>query len=90
MLNTSFYAQGLAAFGWLGLVLLLIVAASRLMRHLPAFRQNSQGSGKLTIIGSLALDPRRRIFLVEASGREALVLTGGVTDVILSLPGSQC
>jgi hypothetical protein len=36
--------------------------------------------------GTLRLDSRRRLHLVEIGGRQALVLTGGVSDVIVCLP----
>ncbi len=78
--------QGLMAVFWLGLVILLIFGASRAARLLPALRQAAQPGGDLILRGSLALDARRRIYLIDAGGRQTLVLTGGSTDVVLGLP----
>ena len=36
--------------------------------------------------GSLALERGRRLHLVQAAGHQALVLTGGSADVMISLP----
>lgn len=75
---------------WLGVVVLLILAASRAARLLPGLRQQAQGAGELAIRGSLVLDSRRRIYLLDASGSQALVLTGGASDVVFGLPPKSC
>ena len=67
----------------LAFVLLLIVLAARGARLLPPLRAN-QGSAIIKLRGTLALDTRRRLHLVEADGRQALVLTGGGRDVLLA------
>ncbi len=73
-------AGGVAA---LGFVLLLILLAARGARLLPAVKAAAQGSASIRLRGTLALDARRRLYLVEADGLQALVLTGGAQDVLL-------
>jgi len=67
-------------------VLLLIAGLSWLARRTPGLLPIPQGAGALVVRGSLRLDARRRLHLVEAGGHQALVLTGGATDVMLRLP----
>ena len=68
----------------LGVVLLLILLAARGARLLPQVKAATQGNAAIRLRGTLALDPRRRLHLVEAGGRQALVLTGGGHDVLLA------
>ncbi len=81
---------------WLTVILLVIVGASRVLgasrsaRFLPAgLRQavpfGPDAPGGLTLRGTLALDLRRRVYLVEAGGQSTLILTGGTTDLMLAL-----
>ncbi len=75
----------------LAAVLLLILLFSWLARRIPALAMPTMrlkvGSGAaLTLRGALALDTRRRLYLVEVEGRHALVLTGGATEAIVCLP----
>ena len=79
-------AQGLLAVACLAAVLLLIVGAARLARRLPALRLAAQPGQPVALRGSLALDRGRRLHLVEVAGHQALVLTGGGADVMISLP----
>ena len=67
----------------LAFVLLLIVLTGRGARLLPRLQAN-QASAAIRLHGTLALDTRRRLHLVEAGGRQALVLTGGGQDVLLA------
>jgi hypothetical protein len=71
---------------WLGVVVLLILAVSRAARWVPALRRSAGPDGALVLLGSLALDGRRRVHLVQAGASHALLLTGGGTDVVLGLP----
>jgi flagellar biosynthetic protein FliP len=71
------WVQALAA---LGLVLALAWAAARALR---GSRFVSPQGRRLHLAESLALDPRRRLLLVRCDNREALLLTGGTTDVML-------
>ena len=77
---------------WLGLVLLLVLAVSQAARWLPRGLRPSTlavGPGSqenaLTLRGSLALDLRRRVYLVEVAGQSTLILTGGTADLMLAL-----
>jgi flagellar biogenesis protein FliO len=74
----------------LAAILLLILLAARLVRllqpRLPALRGGAPGAGALALRGSLALDARRRLHVVDIGGQQALVLTGGTTDVVVGLP----
>jgi flagellar biogenesis protein FliO len=74
-----------AALATLGAVVLLILIAGRGARLLPAFRR-VEGQAALKLCGTLALDARRRLHLVEADGQRALVLTGGGRDVLIAWP----
>ena len=80
---------------WLAIVLLLILGASRAARLLPSrLRPASVQAGQtppdsLTLRGSLALDLRRRVHLVEAAGQPMLILTGGTADVMVALRQPQ-
>ncbi len=65
----------------LGAVLLLILLLGRAARLLPATGQ--QGQGLIRLHATLALDARRRLHLVEAGGRQALILTGGAQDLLI-------
>ncbi len=86
MLGGLAVGQGLMAAFWLGVVLLLILGVSRAARLLPAVRQAGQPAGALALQASMVLDTRRRLYLVGVNGRQALILAGGPTDVMLSLP----
>ena len=79
-------AQGLLAVSCLAAVLLLILGAARLARRLPALRLAAQPGQPILLQGSLALERGRRLHLVQAAGHQALVLTGGSADVMISLP----
>jgi hypothetical protein len=70
----------------LGAVLGVILLLSRLARSIPGLLPARSALGRAPVLcGSLALDSRRRLHLVEIEGRQALVLTGGATDVVVCL-----
>jgi len=70
-------------------VLLLIWGATRLARATGLARP-ALGSGRLRLVQTLALDPRRRVVLLDCDGRELLLLTGGPNDVSLGwLPARE-
>jgi|GEM_PF-6659953 hypothetical protein len=73
--QAAFSAIALAA------VILLILLAGRAGRLFPALGPRP-GAGALKLLGSLPLDGRRRLHLIEAAGHQALVLTGGGSDVV--------
>jgi flagellar biogenesis protein FliO len=79
--------QDLWAVLTLGTVLLLIVGLSWLAKQMPVWRPRNTANGNAPVLlGSLALDARRRLHLVEVQGARALVLTGGVSDILVCLP----
>ncbi len=78
--------QGLLAVACLAAVLLLILGAGRVARRMPALRLAAQPGQPIQLRGSLALERGRRLHLVEADGHQALVLTGGSADLMISLP----
>ena len=81
---------GLGAVLSLGAVLLLILGLSWLVRKFPDWRAGGPPANAASpvLLGSLALDARRRLHLVDVQGARALVLTGGVTDALVCLPPS--
>ena len=91
MLSAIPLQQGLVAAVWLALIVLLILGASRLARFLPLrLRQAMPQAGQapengMILRGSLALDLRRRLYLVEAGGQPTLILTGGAADLMLAV-----
>ena len=92
MLSGAVGQVAMAAF-WLGVILLLILAAARGARLLPSLRATAQTGGELVLRGSLALDTRRRLQLVQAGPHRILVLTGGTGESLLVLPAvaaSEC
>jgi flagellar biogenesis protein FliO len=75
--------QFLLAAVSLGAVLLLIAAIAWLARRMPS-PPASAGAG-MSLRGTLRLDARRRLHLLDVGGQQALVLTGGATDVIVRI-----
>ena len=67
-------------------VLALIVLLSRLIRGLSASKVPSGAGSAMAVKESRALDAKRRLHLVEVNGCDVLVLTGGVTDMMLPVP----
>ena len=80
MVHSSFFSIVTSLFA-LAAVLGLIVLAARLLR-MSGFVPKS--GGRLQLKASLALDPRRRLCLVRADGREFLLLTGGGADLLVA------
>lgn len=77
------YQQITIAVGALAGVLALIWILQRILRS-GAMRPLS--AGRLRVVQSVALDPRRRVVLLQCDGAEVLVLTGGPADLLLSAP----
>ncbi len=70
----------------LAAVLLLVSAAGWLLRRAPSLLPPAAAPGSgIALRGTLRLDGRRRLHLVQVGGQQALVLTGGATDVIARL-----
>jgi flagellar protein FliO/FliZ len=68
--------------GVLGGVLVLILAATRLMQF-GLWRTQSRTGRTLVLRESIALDPRRRVHLVQCGQRQVILLTGGGQDVVV-------
>ena len=84
------FADLLTATGALAAVLGLIWLSHFAVRRWGRFARPSSASGRLGVVQSLALDPRRRIVLMRCDGREFLLLTGGAQDLMLGfLPGPE-
>jgi flagellar protein FliO/FliZ len=67
-------------------VVALILLAGRLARRAGLA---PQGSGRLRVEETVALDARRRLVLVRCDGRALLLLTGGAQDQVVGwLPES--
>ena len=64
------------------LVLGLILLAQRAAR-LGGLVPRATGGGRLALVETVALDPRRRLMLVRCDGRHVLVMTGGAQDVVV-------
>ncbi len=76
----------LTAVAALAAVLLLILLAGRLARLTRFARPRGAGGNRLALQDSLALDPRRRLLLVQCDGRSVLLLTGPTDCVVGWLP----
>ncbi len=87
MLN-GMAGQAIMAVVWLGAVLVLILAASRGARLFPSLRA-TMPAGELVLRGSLALDTRRRLLLVQAGPHRILVLSGGAGESLVVLPNAE-
>lgn len=77
------FQQIMIALGALSGVMMLIWAGQRLLRS-SMFRAPS--TGRLRVLQMVALDPRRRVVLLQCDGAELLLLTGGPSDLLLSKP----
>jgi flagellar protein FliO/FliZ len=69
-------------FAVLAGVLMLIVAASRLFQA-GMWRSQPRSGRMLALRESIALDPRRRIHVVQCGQRQVVLLTGGGQDVVI-------
>lgn len=63
-------------------VLALIGAATRLFQF-SLWRSQPRPGRLLVLRESIALDPRRRIHLVQCGQRQVVLLTGGGQDVVI-------
>lgn len=64
-------------------VLGLIVAATRLFQFTTLWRPQPRAGRTLVLRESVALDPRRRVHLIQCGHRQVVLLTGGGTDLIV-------
>lgn len=63
-------------------VIALIGAAARLFQ-LSGWRAQSHSGRTLILRESIALDPRRRIHIVQCGQRQVVLLTGGGQDLVV-------
>jgi flagellar protein FliO/FliZ len=63
-------------------VLLLILTATRLLQF-TLWRTRPGPGRSLALRESIALDPRRRIHLVQCGARQVILLTGGGQDLVI-------
>jgi flagellar protein FliO/FliZ len=52
-------------------------------------RPPKAGDGRLRVVQSISIDPRRKVVLIECDGRGHLLLTGGGGDVSLGWVASE-
>jgi flagellar protein FliO/FliZ len=64
-------------------VLALIAGGARLLRARSWLGQPRSGTGRLTLRESMALDPKRRLHLVQCGSRQVVLLTGGAQDLVV-------
>jgi len=69
------------ALAALAAVLGLIWVAHRLLRG--RFGLAPPGAGRVRVADVVALDPRRRVHVIDCEGHVVVVLTGGPQDVVL-------
>jgi flagellar protein FliO/FliZ len=72
----------LLVIGVLAGVLALILAATRIFQS-GVWRAQPRPGRILVLRESIALDPRRRIHLVQCGQRQVVLLTGGGQDLVI-------
>jgi flagellar protein FliO/FliZ len=72
----------LPAIGVLVGIIGLIAAVAKLA-HFTGWHAPSQPGRTLVLRESIALDPRRRVHLVQCGDRQVVLLTGGGQDVVV-------
>ena len=63
-------------------VIALIAAAAKVFQF-SGWRAQPRAGQKLILRESIALDPRRRIHLVQCGERQVVLLTGGGQDLVI-------
>ena len=75
-----------SAAGSLAAVLLLIFLIGRAIRATRSVQLRPNSSRRLRLLESLAIDPKRRLVLLECDGRPVLLFTGTQDQVVGWLP----
>ncbi len=75
-------ASILSALGFLAAVLGLVLIAGRIASRLPLTAKVGVGR-TLVLRESIALDPRRRVHLLQCGPRQVVLLTGGSQDIVV-------
>lgn len=79
---TSFASTILYAIAALIAVIALIWLSARAARY-TGLAPRAGAARRLSVVESLALDPRRRLYLVRCDGRELLLLASNNRDALL-------
>ncbi len=75
-------ASILSALGILAAVVGLVLIAGRVVSRLPLTAK--VGAGRTLVLReSIALDPRRRVHLLQCGQRQVVLLTGGSQDIVV-------
>jgi flagellar protein FliO/FliZ len=74
--------SALLVVGVLTGVIALILAATRLFQF-SLWRTQPRSGRTLVLRESIAIDPRRRVHLVQCGQRQIILLTGGGQDVVV-------
>jgi hypothetical protein len=84
MIPESILASGAAFIG----LLAMVGFAARLYK--PGFgRDLAIGNRSLVRLETVALDPRRRVHLMQCEGRRFILLTGGTQDLVVGWVADQ-
>ena len=76
-----------SAAGSLAAVLLLILLIGRVIRATRSVRLRPNSNRRLHLLETFAIDPKRRLVLLECDGRPLLLFTGAQDHVVGWLPG---
>ena len=92
-MTAAFVSLATATAALLGIVAVILGGArligNRLLRgRLGVLGRTDAAKMHLRITETLALDPRRRLHLLNCDGHAVLLLTGGPSDVMLPLGGA--
>lgn len=63
-------------------IIALVVGAAKLYRF-GGWKTQSRSDRTLVLRESIALDPRRRVHLVQCGQRQVVLLTGGAQDLVI-------
>ncbi len=78
----------LSSLAALGVAVCLVLILGRVARAVGFARPGAVPAGAprpLALRDTIALDARRRVFLLACDGQQVIVLTGGATDVLAVL-----
>ena len=78
MTGQTVYMAGVALIGVLGLI-----GLSVRVLQVSGWRRASRTGRTLVVRETIALDPRRRLHLVQCADRQVILLTGGGQDLVV-------
>ncbi len=76
-------AAGWLQWVWAAGALAAVLVLMRVVGRVAARRGVAGGARRVSVVEVTPLDSRRRAVLLRVDGREALVLTGGGSDVVV-------